>query len=98
MKSFPLIKHKRGENDEKDIFFTLTGTKYRHGHEFMKPGMKVLLEKEPDNEYDHEAIMVKIKGLGLVGYVANSIHTVKGKSWSAGRIYDTIGKKASGTV
>ena len=82
----------------KKIYFTLTGTKYRHGHEFMKPGMKVMLEKEPDNEHDREAIMVKMKGLGLVGYVANSTYTVKGESWSAGRIYDKIGKKATGTV
>ena len=51
----------------------------------MKKGMKVKLVKEPDNEYDQEAIQVKIKGLGKVGYVANSSYTVKGKSMSAGR-------------
>ena len=39
-----------------------------------------------------------MKGLGQIGYVANSMHTVKGESWSAGRIYDKIGKKAIGTV
>lgn len=60
----------------------------------MKKGMKVKLVKEPDNEYDQEAIQVKIKGLGKVGYVANSSYTVKGKSMSAGRLYDKIGKKA----
>ena len=64
----------------------------------MKPGMKVNLEKEPDNKYDAEAIKVMMKGLGHVGYVANSTHTVKGESWSAGRIYDRFGKKATGTV
>lgn len=37
-------------------------------------------------------------GLGLVGYVANSIHTVKGECLSAGRIYDRISRKAKGTV
>ncbi len=82
----------------KKIYFTITGTKYRFGHDFMKPGMKVKLEKEPDNQYDTEAIRVTMKGLGQVGYVANSAHTVKGESWSAGRIYDKIGKKATGTV
>ena len=83
----------------KKIHFTITGTKYRYGHDFMKPGMKVKLIKELDNQYDKEAIRVEMKnGLGLVGYVANSIHTVKGESWSAGRIYDHIGKKAKGTV
>ena len=80
------------------IYFTITGTNYRYGHDFLKPGMKVKLEKEPDNQYDAEAIRVMMKGLGQIGYVANSTHTVKGESWSAGRIYDRIGKKAMGTV
>ena len=39
-----------------------------------------------------------MKGIGQIGYVANSTYTVKGENWSAGRIYDRIGKKASGTV
>lgn len=64
----------------------------------MKKGMKVKLVKEPDNEYDQEAIQVKIKGLGKVGYVANSSYTVKGKSMSAGRLYDKIGKKAKAKI
>lgn len=72
------------------IYFTLTGTRYYHGKEFMKPGMKLVLEKEPMNEYDKEAIVVKIKGLDKVGYVANSPRTVIGESMSAGRIYDKI--------
>ena len=60
--------------------------------------MKVKLEKEPDNEYDKEAIQVKVKGLGKIGYVANSPFTVKGESMSAGRLYDKIGDKAKGKV
>ena len=43
-------------------------------------------------------IAVKMPGLDLVGYVANSVYTVKGESWSAGRLYDRFGKKATGTV
>ena len=82
----------------KKIYFTITGTKYRYGHDFLKPGMKVKLEKEPDNQYDAEAIRVMMKGLGQIGYGVNSAHTVKGESWSAGRIYDRIGKKAERTV
>ena len=51
-----------GRSDEmKDIYFTITGTKYRYGHDFMKPGMKVKLVKEPDNPYDKEAIRVEMK-------------------------------------
>lgn len=80
------------------VYFTLTGTKHYYGKEFLKPGMKLLLEKEPDNEYDKEAIMVKLEGLGKLGYVANSPYTVLGDSLSAGRLYDRIGKKAYGKV
>ena len=88
----------RRKSKMKNIYFTITGTKYRFGHEFMKPGMKVKLIKEPDNAYDAEAIKVMMKGVGHCGYVANSTYTVKGESWSAGRLYDHIGKKAKGTV
>ena len=77
-------------------FITLTGTKYYFGNDFLEKGMKVRLEKEPDNEYDKEGIQVKIKGLGKVGYAANSPYTVKGESMSAGRLYDRIGNKAKG--
>ena len=66
--------------------------------DFFKPGMKVKLIKEPDNKYDAEAIRVEVKGIGHVGYVANSTGTVLGDSCSAGRMYDKIGKKAKGTV
>jgi len=60
--------------------------------------MKVRLEKEPDNKVDQEAIMVKMKGLGKIGYVANSPWTVIGESFSAGRLYDKIGDTAKGKV
>ncbi len=83
---------------KKTIYFTITGTGFRYGHEFLKPGMKVKLEKEPDNPHDSEAIKVSMKGLGQIGYVANSTRTVVGESWSAGRMYDKFGKKATGTV
>ncbi|SKB47198.1 HIRAN domain-containing protein [Lachnospiraceae bacterium] len=82
----------------KDIFFTLTGTNHYYGSDFLKNGMNVKLVKEPDNEYDKEAIRVEIKGLGKIGYVANSPYTVIGESRSAGRLYDLIKKKAKGKI
>ena len=60
--------------------------------------MEVKLVKEPDNEFDKEAIKVEMEGLGTIGYVANSPYTVKGESMSAGRLYDRIGDEAYGTV
>ena len=46
--------------------------------EGLKPGMKVKLVKEPDNAYDAEVVKVIMKGVGQVGYIANSVYTVKG--------------------
>lgn len=54
------------------IFITLTGTKHYFGNDFLEKGMKIRLEKEPDNEYDKEAIKVTYEGLGKIGYVAIS--------------------------
>ena len=82
----------------KEMYFTIAGCNHYYGSDFMEKGMKVKLVKEPDNEYDNEAIQVKIKGLGKVGYVANSPYTVKGESMSAGRLYDKIGGKAKGKI
>lgn len=80
------------------VFITLTGTKYYFGNDFLEKGMKVRLEKEPDNEYDREAIKVTYEGLGKIGYVANSSYTVIGESMSAGRLYDKIGDMAYAKV
>ncbi len=80
------------------VYFTLTGTNHYYGHDFLKKGDKVKLIKEPDNKYDKEAIRVEYKPLNKVGYVANSLHTVLGDSWSAGRIYDCFGKKHKARV
>ncbi len=82
----------------KKIYFTITGTKHHHGKEFLEPDMKVQLIKEPDNEYDGEAIRVELKGVSKIGYVANSPYTTIGESYSAGRLYDKIGQRATGTI
>lgn len=75
-------------------YITVTGTKYRYGTEWIEKGMVLKLVKEPDNKYDKEAIRVEAEGLGIIGYVANSVHTVLGDTMSAGRIYDRIGDTA----
>ena len=95
------IKHTRTEKGEavmEKIYFTITGTNHYFGNEFLKPDMKVRLIKEPDNDYDKEAIKVELEGLGIIGYVANSPYTVAGESYSAGRLYDKIGDTSEGTV
>lgn len=80
------------------IYFTLTGTRHYFGNDFLDKKMNVNLVKEPENEYDREAIRVEFPGLGKIGYVANSPFTVLGESMSAGRMYERCKKKATGTV
>ena len=75
-----------------DTLATIESVSYTH------LGMKIRLEKEPDNEYDKEAIKVTYEGLGKIGYVANSSYTVIGESMSAGRLYDKIGDTAYAKV
>ena len=82
----------------KDTLITITGLNFRFGSDFLKKGMKVKLVKEPENEFDKEAIRIEFKGLGTIGYVANSTKTVVGESISAGRLYDRIGRKAKAKV
>jgi len=85
------------KNNEK-MYFTVTGLFRLPTADFIKPGMEVTLEKEPDNEYDSEAITVSMEAIGKIGYVANSVHTVIGTCASAGRIYDKFDKAAKGKV
>lgn len=80
------------------IYFTVTGLHYHLGDEFLEIGNKINLVKEPENAFDHEAILVKLPGLGTIGHVANSVRTVLGESYSAGRLYDKIGDEAVGIV
>ena len=80
------------------IYFTITGTGHYFGSDFLKPDMRVSLTKEPDNDYDKEAVRVELEGLGTIGYVANSPNTVIGESYSAGRLYDKIENEAEAEI
>lgn len=80
------------------VYITITGLNHYFGAEFLEPKMTVRLVKDPENEYDSEAIRVEMDGLGKIGYVANSPCTVLGESQSAGRVYDRIGDTATATV
>ena len=82
----------------KKTYFTLTGTNYFHGTDFLEKDMKVKLVKDPDNDYDKEAIKVELEGLGQIGHVANSPYTVVGESYSAGRLYDKFDDEAEGKI
>lgn len=62
----------------KKLYFSITGTHHHFEKEFIEPGMEVKLVKEPDNEFDKEAIKVETEGLSKIGYVDNSPYTVLG--------------------
>ena len=74
------------------FFVTITGMHHYLGKSVLKPGTLVLLVKEPDNEYDENAIRVDLVPVGCVGYVANSPHTVIDGTMSANRIYESMAR------
>lgn len=48
-------------------FITITGLKFYFGSKPFAVRQKVKLVKEPDNEYDSEAIKAELPGLGCTG-------------------------------
>ena len=76
--------------DEKNLYTTIVGLKNYEGNKVFKIGSIVKLVKEPENDYDLEAIACESKYIGKTGYIANSVQTVTKGTMSAGRIYDKI--------
>ena len=72
------------------IRFTATGYYFYDGIIPFEENKYLKLIKEPDNDYDHEAIKIEDLSGEKVGYVANSTNTVIKETMSAGRIYDKI--------
>ena len=65
--------------------------------ELVPVGTKVLLVKEPTNNYDNEAIQVIVNG-GHEGYVSAHYKTRKPGTMSAGRALDKIESPVEGVV
>ncbi|WP_405267780.1 hypothetical protein [Methanobrevibacter sp.] len=61
-----------------------------HGPKPLALNRLVKLTKEPDNNYDAEAISCEMRHFGKIGYVANSTRTVAKGTMSGGRLYDKI--------
>ena len=76
--------------DKQELYTTIVGLKNYEGNKVFKIGSIVRLVKEPDNDYDLEAIACENKYVGKTGYIANSTQTVTKGTMSAGRIYDKI--------
>ena len=69
-------------------FITIPIRNDYYGRRPFNIGTVLKLVKEPENEYDSEAIKVIMPIIGTVGYVGNSISTVYQGTVSAGRLYD----------
>lgn len=75
---------------KKTYFITITGLNHYYGQKPFEIGRLIKLVKEPDNEYDAEAIAAVLPFIDKIGYVANSTNTVYQGTVSAGRLYDKI--------
>lgn len=75
---------------EENIYFTINGVNMFHGIKPFKIGSIIKLVKEPENDYDAEAIRIELRYAGKSGYVANSVKTVAKGTYSGGRLYDKI--------
>lgn len=71
-------------------FITITGLNHYYGKKPFEIGRVFKIIKEPDNEYDDEAICAFLPFIEKIGYVANSTNTVYQGTVSAGRLYDKI--------
>lgn len=76
------------QNDKLSV--TITELQHYYGTKPFREGIYLVLQKEPDNEHDEEAIAVSLPLLGKVGYVANSPRSAESGTLSAGRLYDKI--------
>lgn len=70
------------------LFFTVIN--FSKNNKVTKINSIVKLTKDLDNNYDDEAILVEMRYIGKIGYVANSVETVIRGTYSAGRLYDKI--------
>lgn len=79
-------------------YITITGADYHFGMEVFKVGQKVYLEKDENNEYDCEAIMVLNESGMKLGHVANSVRTVAKGTHSAGWISHLFEKNITAEI
>jgi len=83
---------------DNSYFVTITGINHYYGKKPFEIGRVIKLIKEPDNEYDSEAIFAFLPFIDKIGYVANSTYTVYDGTISAGRLYDKIENYTYGKV
>lgn len=78
---------------QNELYVTVVGFNHYYGKKPFIIGNQFQCVKEPDNEFDTDAIKVEMPGFGTVGYIANSPNTKADGTLTAGRIYDRVGEK-----
>ena len=81
---------------DKSELFTITGIKHYKNDIQFNQGLPLKLIKEPDNEFDKDAIAVYVKDK-KIGYVANSDYTKYKLTSSASELQDKIQDTAEGS-
>lgn len=76
--------------DKNDTYITINHIDDFCGYTHLRVGDILSLKKEPDNEYDDEAIAVYDKNQTKIGYIANSVSSVARGTYSSGRVYDRV--------
>lgn len=71
-----------------DIYTAVIQTGFNKSRKILNLGEEVILIKDPDNNYDPEAISCVVPSLGKIGYVINNFKILPVGCFSAGRIYD----------
>ncbi len=83
--------------NEFDVLATVTGFWHYPNARRLFAGEKVILRKEPQNEYDSSAIAVFLPE-GQIGYIANSSETVRSDTLSATVICELMENSAQAEV
>ena len=81
---------------DKSELFTITGRKFYKNNISLTSGMPLKLVKEPDNEFDKEAIAVYAQD-EKIGYVANNDYTKYELTSSASELQDKMDDIAQGS-
>ena len=83
------------KNYDKSELFTITGMNFCKNDVTLTPGMPLRLVREPDNEYDPDAIAVYAED-EKIGYVANKDYTKFELTSSASELQDKLQDDAKG--
>ncbi|KRM71182.1 hypothetical protein [Lacticaseibacillus brantae] len=80
------------------LYVTITGMNHYFDLAPFDIGTYLLLQKDPTNVHDDEAIAAVLPVIGKVGYVANNTWTKARGTLSAGRLYNLVPEKSLAIV